>query len=321
MARDVGQGHWGTNCVVPCAAWQLLLLTVYVGGMPYSYSREQLAEYWSWCGTIETLDMLTFPDSGRFRGIAFITFETQEGADAALACNGEQLEGQTLKASGKSKGYAHVHFATEEGLEKALGLTGSELQGRCVKAVRLLKNKEDVRVEAFSVLEQCRFPVIAAVQGACVGAGVDLITAADLRYCCLDAYFTVKEVDVAITADLGTLQRLPGIIGHGAACDLALTARQVNGTEAASLGLVSRCYDSRSDMDEAVWKLAADLAAKSPLAVAGTKRVLLHTRDHPGVSDGLAHVALWNSAYLLSADMEELIRARSSKRAPAFSKM
>lgn len=102
--------------------------------------------------------------------------------------------------------------------------------------------------EAFSVLEGCRFPVLAAVHGACVGAGVDLVTAADLRYCSADAAFSVKEADLAITADLGTLQRLPAIIGHGAAAELALTARSVDGREAARLGLVSRCYDSREEL-------------------------------------------------------------------------
>eukprot|EP00878_Enallax_costatus_P042661 GHUV01050091.1.p1 GENE.GHUV01050091.1~~GHUV01050091.1.p1 ORF type:complete len:241 (+),score=61.09 GHUV01050091.1:428-1150(+) len=132
--------------------------------------------------------------------------------------------------------------------------------------------------EAFSVLEQCRFPVIAAVQGACVGAGVDLVTAADLRFCSRDAYFCVKEVDLAITADLGTLQRLPAIIGHGAAAELALTARNVPGPEAASLGLVSRCYDSPSDMMTGVTAMAQQIAEKSPLAVTGTKQILLHTR-------------------------------------------
>ncbi|WIA37909.1 hypothetical protein OEZ86_001286 [Tetradesmus obliquus] len=179
--------------------------------------------------------------------------------------------------------------------------------------------------EAFTVLEQCRFPVIVAVQGACVGAGVDLITAADLRYCSQDAYFSVKEVDLAITADLGTLQRLPSIIGHGAAAELALTARELPAAEAALLGLVSKAYSSTPELMEAVMQLAAQIAAKSPLAVAGTKAVLLHTRDHGaaggGVAGGLAHVALWNSAFLLSGDMQELLAARQARRQPLFSKL
>eukprot|EP00882_Tetradesmus_deserticola_P020717 GHRQ01022385.1.p1 GENE.GHRQ01022385.1~~GHRQ01022385.1.p1 ORF type:complete len:297 (+),score=109.66 GHRQ01022385.1:40-930(+) len=178
--------------------------------------------------------------------------------------------------------------------------------------------------EAFTVLEQCLFPVIAAVQGACVGAGVDLITAADLRCCSQDAYFSVKEVDLAITADLGTLQRLPCIIGHGAAAELALTGRSVPAREAAQLGLVSRVAGSATNLAAAVMQLAAEIAAKSPLAVAGTKAVLLHTRDHGsagGVAGGLAHVALWNSAYLLSGDMAELLAALVARRPPAFSKL
>ncbi|KAI8476218.1 MAG: hypothetical protein J3K34DRAFT_516642 [Monoraphidium minutum] len=145
---------------------------VFVGGMPYSYSREQVEEYWSYCGPIESLDLLTFPDSGRFRGIAFITYATPEGYEAALACDGEQVDGQTLKtpgynvayvgniafevtpdelrevfsgcgaklvrlhtdqATGRSKGYAHVHFEDEGGLDRAMELDGHVLQGRGIR--------------------------------------------------------------------------------------------------------------------------------------------------------------------------------------------
>uniref|UniRef100_A0A383VWV4 Enoyl-CoA hydratase n=1 Tax=Tetradesmus obliquus TaxID=3088 RepID=A0A383VWV4_TETOB len=204
--------------------------------------------------------------------------------------------------------------------------SSSSSSGSCPARMRYAFRQDILQMqEAFTVLEQSRFPVIAAVQGACVGAGVDLITAADLRYCSQDAYFSVKEVDLAITADLGTLQRLPSIIGHGAAAELALTARALPAAEAATLGLVSRAYSSTAELMEAVMKLAAQIAAKSPLAVAGTKAVLLHTRDHGaaggGVAGGLAHVALWNSAFLLSGDMQELLAARQARRQPLFSKL
>eukprot|EP00877_Chromochloris_zofingiensis_P004657 jgi/Chrzof1/14192/Cz08g28240.t1 len=174
--------------------------------------------------------------------------------------------------------------------------------------------------DAFTALEQCRWPVIAALQGACVGAGVDLVTACDIRYCTEDAYFCVKEVDVAITADLGTLQRLPTIIGHGAAVDLALTARRVGGREAESLRLVSKCFSSRGDMMQHVYQTAHSLSSKSPLAVTGTKKILLHARDH-SVPESLEYVSLWNSSFLLSEDMEVLLRSQAAKQAPKFSKL
>jgi enoyl-CoA hydratase/carnithine racemase len=109
--------------------------------------------------------------------------------------------------------------------------------------------------EAYSALERQRWPVIAAVQGACVGAGVDLVTACDLRYATRDAYFCVKEVDVGITADLGTLQRLPSIVGHGVAAEMALTGRRVGGEEAAAIGLVSKCFPSHDAMIEGVMQV------------------------------------------------------------------
>lgn len=132
--------------------------------------------------------------------------------------------------------------------------------------------------DAFSAIESFQWPVVVAAQGACVGAGVDLIAACDIRVCSSDATFCVKEVDVGITADLGTLQRLPHIVGYGAACDLCLTGRSVGSAEALNLRLVSAVYPSASAMLEAARKLTQGLALKSPLAVVGTKRVLQHAR-------------------------------------------
>ncbi|KXZ43936.1 hypothetical protein GPECTOR_77g32 [Gonium pectorale] len=173
--------------------------------------------------------------------------------------------------------------------------------------------------DAYSELERCRSPVIAAVHGRCIGGGVDLITACDLRIASQDASFCVKEVDLAIAADLGTLQRLPHIVGHGVAMDLALTARTVGADEAQRLGLVSSVVPlaaaapgagggGRAAVVAAALRLAGGLATKPQLAVQGTKRVLLQARDQPRVSDGLDYVATWNSAQLLSADLAAAMR-------------
>lgn len=173
---------------------------------------------------------------------------------------------------------------------------------------------------AFTSLEDCRKPVIAAIHGACVGAGVDLITACDLRYCTTDSFFSVKEVDLAIVADLGTLQRLPLLVGHGHAMDLALTGRRLSATEAKAIALVHDIFQSKDALLGQVNALARSIAEKSPLAVIGTKRVLLKSRDL-SVRDGLDYVATWNSGMLLSSDLKEAMQAQLKKRKPIFSKL
>uniref|UniRef100_A0A7N0UIY4 Uncharacterized protein n=1 Tax=Kalanchoe fedtschenkoi TaxID=63787 RepID=A0A7N0UIY4_KALFE len=174
--------------------------------------------------------------------------------------------------------------------------------------------------DAITSIEQCRKPVIAAIQGACIGGGIDLITACDVRYCSEDAFFSVKEVDLAIVADLGTLQRLPTIVGFGNAMELALTGRRFTGLEAKELGLVSQVFKSREEMDRAVMAVAQGIASKSPLAVTGTKAVLLKGRDY-SVDQGLDYVATWNSAMIISDDLKEAIAAHVQKRKPLFAKL
>lgn len=181
---------------------------------------------------------------------------------------------------------------------------------------RLLHNIRDLQ-DCVNSIERCAKPVLAAVHGACVGGGIDLITACDLRYCGPAAWFSVKEIDVGLVADVGTLQRLPRIVGEGVARELAFTARAVDAREAQAIGLVNRCFDSDQALREAVDAMAASLAAKSPLALRGTKAILNHARDH-SVAEGLEYVAAWNAAMLRSADLDEALAASREKRAPRF---
>ncbi|GIL87537.1 hypothetical protein Vretifemale_15582 [Volvox reticuliferus] len=171
------------------------------------------------------------------------------------------------------------------------------LPGACPGAQRAIIRRNILALQdAYSELERCRSPVVAAVHGRCIGGGVDLITACDLRICSEDATFCVKEVDLAIAADVGTLQRLPHIVGHGVAMDLALTARTVGAAEAHRIGLVSSVVPTvngastgstthgtsssgRGAVVAAAVQLAATIASKPQLAVQGTKRVLLHSRS------------------------------------------
>lgn len=174
--------------------------------------------------------------------------------------------------------------------------------------------------DSFTAFERCRKPVMCAVQGACFGGGVDMAVACDIRYCSADARFCVKEVDLAITADIGTLQRLPTLVGHGVATEMALTARVVGAEEARAIGLVTEVAPNAAALEALAGERARALAAKSPLAAQGTKQAMLHARDH-SVREGLEFVAMMNSARLTSEDLGEAMAAKFAGRAPTFSKL
>ena len=180
-----------------------------------------------------------------------------------------------------------------------------------------LRNKILKLQAAFSQIERCSKPVIAAIHGGCIGAGVDLISACDIRYSTKEAVFQIKEIDLGITADVGTLQRLPHLIPQGVVRELAFTGRSFSGNEAQSLGLVNNCYGDKKTMMTEVRKIAKQIASKSPLAIRGVKEMLTYSRDH-SVASGLNYVATWNSAMLLSSDLEESIMALMKKRTPEY---
>lgn len=159
-----------------------------------------------------------------------------------------------------------------------------------------------------NAIEQCRVPVIAALHGVCYGGGVDIACACDLRYATRDARLCVKEVDMAVTADLGVLQRLPRLVGDGRARELAFSAREFSGDEAERMGLVSGVFNSVDELHQGVQAIAGNLAAKPPLALDGTKRALLYARD-ARVADGLKQVADSNATALLSRDVAEAMAA------------
>ena len=171
--------------------------------------------------------------------------------------------------------------------------------------------------DTLTSLERCRKPVIAAVHGACIGGGIDLICCADMRYCSADASFAIKEIDMGMTADVGTLQRLPKLIGDGMLRELAYTGRKFSAEEARACGLVNRVYESPEALISGVLRLAAEIAGKSPLAMRGTKEMIVFARDH-SVADSLNYIATWNAAMLMSADMQEAMMASMQKKAPKF---
>jgi enoyl-CoA hydratase len=175
-----------------------------------------------------------------------------------------------------------------------------------------------VRLQAaITAVADCPKPVVAAVHGYCIGGGVDLIAACDIRLASADAVFSVREAKVAIVADLGSLQRLPRIVGAGHVAELAFTGKDIDADRARQIGLVNDVVGDADAVLAAARSLAAEIAANSPIAVQGTKAVLA-ANDGRTVTDGLDYVATWNAGMLASDDLTEAMTAFLEKRPPNF---
>ena len=214
------------------------------------------------------------------------------------------------------------HFTV--GLDlKELGaglVTGDASAGASSKAAGNDATYRAIRSMQHSVnaLADLAIPVIAAVHGYCIGGGVDLICACDIRLASAESTFSVREAKVAIVADLGTLQRLPRIVGAGHVAELAFTGNDIDAERAAAIGLVNSVHGQHaSDVLEAAYLLADDIAANSPLAVRGTKSVLA-ANDGRSIAEGLEFVARWNTLYLQSNDLREAMTAFLEHRSPVF---
>lgn len=169
----------------------------------------------------------------------------------------------------------------------------------------------------FSALERSPVPVIAAVHGWCIGAGMDLITACDIRLAASDAVFSVRETRMAMVADMGTLERLPKVVSAGHVAELVYTGKDIDARRAERMGLVNQVYADHKALMEGAWAWASQIASNSPLAVQGAKAVLSAEAGR-SVAEALDYVALWNTAFLESNDMAEAVAPFMERRAPRF---
>lgn len=193
-----------------------------------------------------------------------------------------------------------------------LGMFGAppdpaDVTARVQKAARFRHNTALMQ-QTFSALEDCRVPVIAALHGGCIGGGVDLISACDLRYASRDAYLTVYEINVGLTADVGTFPRLCKLLPEGIVRELAYTGRRMGAEEGERRGLFNEVLDSKEAALERALEVAKDIAGKSPLAVHGCKRMITYARDH-NTADSLDYVVTWNAGMLHSEEVMAAVTA------------
>ena len=170
---------------------------------------------------------------------------------------------------------------------------------------------------SLSSLEEVRIPVLTAIQGGCIGGALDMVCASDSRYCSADAYFTIKETELGMTADVGTLQRLPKLMPQGVVRELAYTGRKFTAQEAKNLGFVNDVFESHEALIEGVMAIATSIAKNSPLAVVGCKEMLNYSRDH-SVEDSLKYMATWQSGMFRPNDMMKTFAAKATKTEAKF---
>ena len=174
--------------------------------------------------------------------------------------------------------------------------------------------------KTFTVLENARLPVLVAVQGGCIGGGLDFITACDLRYCTRNAFFTLFETNLAMTADVGTFPRLVKLIPEGFVKEMAYSGRRFSAADAHRFGLVNMLFDTQEEMITEVMKIACNIASKAPMAVNGCKTLINYSRDH-STADVLDYIALWNASHFKIEEVMEAMQAKKEKREGNFSEL
>lgn len=185
-----------------------------------------------------------------------------------------------------------------------------------LKGIKLYETVQHMQ-KTFTCLENCRVPVLAAIQGGAIGGGVDFITACDMRYMTQDSFLTIFEINIGMTADVGTFPRLCKLIPEGVVKELAFTGRRMHAEEAKSLGLVNQIFADHEALLTGVMDIAKQIASKAPLAIYGTKRIINYARDH-STADGLDYIGIWNASMLQHDEIQEAMQAAGEKRVGDF---
>jgi enoyl-CoA hydratase len=213
------------------------------------------------------------------------------------------------------------HFSAGMDLSVFTDGNGAAGEGAKAETGRVRANlRHDVRrlQNTFSCLDEARMPVIMAVQGGCIGGAVDMSTCADMRFATTDAFFVIQEINLAMTADVGTFPRLCHLLPQGLVRELAYAGRRLPAKRALELGFVNELFDSQEAMLKHVFALAHEIAQKSPLAVHGSKVMINYARDH-SINDGLDYIATWQAGmFNPTADMMESFKAKQEKRDPVY---
>jgi len=213
------------------------------------------------------------------------------------------------------------HFCSGMDLEvfandDAIGPAGSTSGHRSRRNERFRSTALKLQ-DTFTALERARVPVLCAIQGACVGGAIDMVTAADMRYAEESTFFSIAEINIGMTADVGTLQRMPKLVPEGIVRELAYTGRRWSAEEAKAAGFVNQVFADHDALLDGVMEIAREIASKSPMAIWGTKQTMHYTRDH-SVADGLEFIANWNAAMFDTDDMAEAFGAKMEQRSPEF---
>lgn len=208
------------------------------------------------------------------------------------------------------------HFTA--GMDLSVFTSGPDLSSKETGRVRANLLRTVLKLQqTFSCMDEARIPVLAAVQGGCIGGGVDMVSACDMRYATRDAFFCIQEINIGMTADVGTFPRLAYLMPQGLVRELAYTGRRLPADEACARGFVNALFDTHAELLDAVTGLAVDIARRSPLAVHGSKEMLNYGRDHT-IADSLRQIAVWQTGMFQPTDMREAFTAKAEKRDPVF---
>lgn len=196
------------------------------------------------------------------------------------------------------------------------GAVTSQNRDRYVAAEQFRSNIGQIQ-SSFNCMEEARVPVLFAIQGGVIGGAMDMITAGDIRWCTKDAFFCIQEINIAMTADVGTFPRLQRYIPEGWVKEMAYTGMRLKADKAKEIGLVNDVFDTHEEVLAHVMGVAAEIARKNPVAVTGSKVLINYGRDH-STADALDYIGVWNASMLPASHMQEAFTAQMEKREPEF---